>query len=271
MAAALVPCEPWTTSAEVVLCPDCAPDTGEFEEDLLVSAADAASAWLFRLTAYMFPGACTATVRPMWLRCDCGSYGWGYGAPMVDSYTAATNTFWCGCRYGNRRENVNEITLGYFPVTEILEVTVDGVPLAVDQYRLDDNRWLVATHGNSWPKTQDLTLSPGEVGTWTVQFSYGLDPPIDGRLAARVLACEVARWLKGGDCRIPKRATNIARQGVSVALIDPSGLLENGRFGIPEVDAFLNSVNPHRLQSRPGISNIDIGRPSRLTTSLPGS
>ena len=85
--------------------------------------------------------------------------------------------------------------------------------------------------------------------------------------AARVLACEVARWLRGDDCRIPTRATNIARQGVSVALIDPSGLLENGRFGMPEVDAFLSSTR--RPKRRGAIVSPDSPRYPVLVANEP--
>lgn len=268
MPAADSPCEPWTTAGDVAQG-DCAPDVGEFDEDLLTEAATIASAWLYRLSGRKYRGTCTATVRPQQAACGCGYAGWTTYGPTVDSWTATTNQFWCGCRYGRRRENVTEVTLGYWPVVAILDVTVDGGPIGTGRYRLDDNRWLVLKDGIQ--PAQNMALDAGEPGTWTVTFTHGVDPPPDGRFAARVLACEIARWQTGGDCRIPKRATNLARQGVNIALIDPSGLLENGRFGVPEVDAFLNTVNPNRLRRGPAILNVDIGRPVRPAASAPGS
>lgn len=266
MTAPNVPCEPWVTSDDVAQG-ECAPDVGEFPESVLSDAAQAASAWLYRLSGRVYGGSCLASVRPLW-RCQGGSWSW-----VQYDATDGRLLAWRG-PYGppwNRAEAPHELTLGWYPVNSVLAVTVDGVPLDASTYRLDDNRRLVRLHGDTWNYPQDLSKNPGETGTWTVDLVHGIDPPPDGRLAARVLACEVAHWLRGDACRIPKRATNIARQGVSVALIDPSGLLENGRFGIPEVDAFLNTVNPHRLARRPGITNVDIGRRVRATESAPGS
>lgn len=256
------PCTAWTTSEAVAQGP-CAPDDGRFDEELLVECATIASGWLFRLSGRRYPGACQVTVRPLWGEA-CGSYSRAVLADSWGLFDSRTGTLRRpGVPWGHRGETPFEITLGYYPIREILGVVIDGVALDPSAYRVDDRRWLLRKDGQLWPLVQDLTKEPGDPDTWTVTFTFGEDVPPDGQLAARVLACELAQGLTTGVCRLPKRATNLARQGVNIALIDPVDVLDQGKFGIPEVDAFLHTVNPARLTERPSIMSVDVRRPVR--------
>lgn len=281
MAAADTPCEPWVTTAEVAQGP-CAPDVSAnvdvaYHERLLAECAEAASTWLYRLSGRRYTGTCTETVRPLWGPCGGSSYGsvatdtWFFFDSRSGTYTPGTLAYWPRSGVGFRGISTSEIGLGYFPVRSVDLVVIDGVPLDPSGYRLDEEQWLVRLGNENWPTAQDLRLSPGDVGTWTVAFTFGTDVPPDGRLAARVLACELAQGLTTGDSRLPARTTNLVRQGVNIALVDPRDLLRDGRFGIPEVDAFLATINPHHIQEGAVVSSVDIPRQVRRVGTVPGS
>src|SRR5690606_40707127 len=73
--------------------------------------------------------------------------------------------------------------------------------------------------------------------------------PEAGVLAAEVLACELAKsWAGTGSCRLPKRVQNIVREGVTMTVMDQFEFLDDGMFGVYEVDTFIATFNPHRLQ-----------------------
>lgn len=273
MAAADSPCEPWITSADVAqgqYAPDVSPGSGTaHNEALLLEVTEAASAWLYRLSGRRYTGTCTTTVRPLWGPCGVcpGGEGWLYFDSRYGTYTTGAPQ---RSSAGYRQVNTYEITLGYYPVREITTVTIDGTVIDPSEYVLVEERWL-QRNSQSWPGTQDLNLPLGSPGTWSVDFVYGTDVPPDGKFAARTLAGELVKAATGGDCRLPKRATNLVRQGVNISLVDPRDLLRDGRFGIPEVDAFLATVNPHGNAESASVMSVDIPRGIRRVGTLPGS
>jgi hypothetical protein len=152
---------------------------------------------------------------------------------------------WCSC---NRTEgqygcaSIPEIRLPGYPVDpESVEVTIDGD--AFTDFEILDRRRLVRTDGDGWPCCQDLTLADTETGTWKVRYGYGVIPPPGGRRAAAMLGCELYRAFhpEAGECSLPSRITNITRQGVSMAILDPLTLFADGRVGLPFVDMWLAS------------------------------
>jgi len=114
--------------------------------------------------------------------------------------------------------------------------------------------------------TVDLTvLEPGCVadeGTWSVSYVQGSAPPPGGQLAAAMFACQIALNRCGGDgCILPQRLKEITREGVSMAFADPMEFLDRGEVGIYEVDLWLKSVNPNRLQRRASVVRADAPKP----------
>lgn len=266
------PCQPWCTVEDVFACAACSPHKdAAAHEDQVVEMIAVASAWLWRLSGRRFSGECEVTVRPVGDGCTAGALvGPGGGEIWFDSRTGAYGLVDWRNGFRRRQEGVDEVTLGFFPVREIVDVTIDGMPF--DAWRLDDSRWLVRTDGQPWPSDQRLDLPDTEPGTWSVRLRYGDDPPPDGRLAARVLACELVTSVFAPDkTRLSPRVTNIARQGISAVVFDPLALVERGRFGIVEVDAFLASVNPHGLAQRAAVISPDVPRAVRRTGTGPGS
>lgn len=267
------PCSAWATVDDIAGCASCS--TEGINPACLEEALWVASAWLYRLDGRRYPGACSATIRPI-AECGCcgtASLPWGVsGWILIDSrsgrYVAVRGS--AGLR-GRPREGVEEVALGYAPIREIVEVLIDGVALDPAAYRIDDDSWLVRLDGQPWPHTNTMELATTEVGTWSVELVYGADPPRDAMVAARTWALEIAKGLSGGDCALPARATQMVRQGVSLTLLDPTDLLEDGRTGIPTVDAYLATSNPSRLEQSSVFVNPDQMRLSRRTTPFVGS
>jgi hypothetical protein len=98
--------------------------------------------------------------------------------------------------------------------------------------------------------------------TWHVTYDFGTPPPPGGRMAAAIFACQIALNRCGGDgCILPQRLREITREGVSMAFADPLEFLQRGETGIYEVDLWLNSVNPRKIQRRASVYRADRHRP----------
>jgi hypothetical protein len=228
---------------------------------------------LFELSGRQFSGSCSDCVRPTaryvsspgWLSLPNNLLlplgdGFMINGREWDATCACNKTTRTGCNF------ISEITLGGYPVAEVTKVLVDGVELDPSEYRVDDYRWLVRlpdANGNQkgWPCCQNMLLPNTKVGTFEVTFTYGVPPPAAGVFAAATLACELAMGCTPSlqkNCRLPRRVTNVARQGVSMVLLDPSGI----RFieGLPEVHLFLNTYNPDKARRRAVVVSPDIPR-----------
>lgn len=187
----------------------------------LVSDVDCivATEILWALSGRRYPGLATRTVRPVGARHRGGR---------------------CG---GHCDELASSLDLGPGVVT-VDEVLVDGA--AVTAWTLADDRWLLRDDGQGWPSCQDITEPATETGTVQVTYRSGVAPPLAGEAAAGALACELAKARADQACQIPAKVTSIVRQGVSMEILDPTALLEDGRTGIVAVDLFLQAVNPER-------------------------
>ncbi|MBT2226259.1 hypothetical protein [Nonomuraea sp. NEAU-A123] len=152
------------------------------------------------------------------------------------------------------------------PVDSVVEVRLDGDIVSAADYLVYDHRKLVRRDTAAcWPTCQDLTLPPSEVGTFAVTYRQGIPVPRAGQLAAGVYACELLKACMGQTCRLPKRVTSITREGVTLALLDPMDMLDKGRTGLYEVDAWLSAVNPNGLRQGARVYSPD-RRPPRVQT-----
>lgn len=211
-------------------------------------ALDLATFIMFNLTRNRWPGECETVLRP------CGGYRRPRRAMATWGWYSANESlgWWCSCERDVRCgcSTISSIPLGVYPIVTIDEVKVDGTPLDPEEYRVDEDRFLVGldrVDGNGrrrWPCCQDLGASSDEENTFEVSVSYGASPPAAGVTAAAALACElIVAKDPDAECRLPERVTSISRQGVSMAVIDPLTLFDEGKTGIPEVDLFLGSLN----------------------------
>jgi hypothetical protein len=95
-------------------------------------------------------------------------------------------------------------------------------------------------------------------GTWSITYNYGKPVTEGGRFVAAKFACQIALAMCGGDgCVLPQRLKSISRQGVDMLFADPLEFLDNFQTGIYEVDMWLASVNPNKLQRRARVFRAD--------------
>lgn len=155
------------------------------------------------------------------------------------------------------------------PVDEVSEVRINGAVLAEDAYRVDNYRILVRTDGGEWPACQNLAAGPDEDGTWQVTYTQGIPVPQGGRIAAGILACELAKAACGDkSCGLPQRVQTISRQGVTVAMLDAFDDIDTGHTGIWLIDSWVASVMKPRRRSQ--VYSPDIPRPSPRRTTFGG-
>lgn len=269
----LGPCTAWCTGEDVALCRG---DTTASDFALYDDVAVQASMLLYEVTGHQFSGVCTRTARPCRTGCGCwtswipagvalpvyafgywGGAGWGWGDE---------SGVYCGC------QPLSRVKLSGYPVREIVEVKIDGAvldELDVDgnpNYRLDGWRWLtrMASPGppvvaRRWPGCQNLALDDSEVGTFSVAYRYGIDPPPLGVQAAASLASELFNACDdGAECKLPSRVTRIVRQGVTYDRVAAAAAaLREGASGLPLVDAFIAGY-PMKGTRRPAVWSPDV-------------
>jgi hypothetical protein len=231
-----------------------------------------ASQILMRLTAWQY-GLCPIKVRPCRQERDCAppwysEYGNGVlgplpGAGRLYGYGCGCSGGGCGCGA------LSEIILDPSP-TVIVEVRVDGVVLSSNQYRVDDRRKLVRLGGERWPSCQDLALDDTQPGTWSVTYQTGTPPDEGAAMAVTMLAVEINKACSGDTtCKLPKRVTQVVRDGVTYTLLDNFQTFEKGRTGLPTVDMWLAGVNPYAIRSPMRVYSPDTVRARHQTFPTP--
>lgn len=164
-------------------------------------------------------------------------------------------------------------------------VTVVGGPadaLGADPFTITFNTQVVAPPVSISADFPNLAIGvdPGSVsietvtegaapsaGAWYVTYSYGKPVPKGGAFAAAVFAGQVALSRCGSmECTLPARLKDISREGVDMSFADPLEFIGKGEVGIYEVDLWLNSVNPKKLQRRASVYRADAATPPRRFT-----
>lgn len=245
---------------------------------LLDDYAYAASDILYNLSARQFPGVCTRTVRPCKPGCGCfGSIAAGlspwywtsafYGGIGPGFYWVNEGGDQCGC--GSQ----SVVKLAGYPVRQILEVKIGGVPLpefdssnGARNWRLDNRRNLVRmadpgppVQDQHWPSCQNRSLDDTEPGTFSIEYTWGADVPLIGRQAASQLAREL--WLagNGGDCALPTRVTRVVRGGLTYdKIVSIAEMLQTGSTGLAFFDSFLASYNTNKQDRRSAVFSPDL-------------
>lgn len=259
------PCSPW----DAIFCCDLT------AANIAISgtAVQAATEILYNLSGQRF-SICEFTVRPC--RRDCGDNWWGGGFGGVATYGGAGWWEWGGGGWP-RPFNFNgawfNLTCGGCggtcscsplseawlpgPVASIVSVKLDGQTLPASGYRVDDYRKLVRLGGAFWPICQDMSKADSEVDTWSVTFTVGETVPVIGQYAVGELACEIMNSCLGLACALPRNATTITRQGITIDFPLFADLLKNGLLGLKWTDMFISSINPNRLQAAPLVFDVD--------------
>lgn len=235
------------------------------ESEFAYEAAKAASNLLWAMSGRKYSGVTTVTERYV---CATLSYRYGpsvrnnkaelvlgdvYNIPYtdMDSYTAVTT---------DGLSPQSRIRLRGRPVHKIHAIrNRSGVVIDENSYYLVDHSTLQATAGSRW--------TPCDI---EVTYTYGIEPPTIGKMAARTLAIEFAKlWAGDDDCALPQRITSISRQGVSYTILDRQDFIEEMRTGLYAVDLFLKSVNPDKARAKARVFTPDVPRGRRYTPKSP--
>lgn len=254
------PCTVWVDSQDVSSC--CGDPVGV---DLTQFAVEA-SQLLFMASGRQFPGVCERTVRPCsnnWCGFQViegsnhviGPWDWGGG------YGWSGSSWWWGNQAGCGCSPLDRIKLAGYPIREIVEVKIDGAVIPeLNNYRLDQRRYLTRiadASGNVqfWPSCQHMNEADTEVGTFSVTYRYGIEPPLAGIHAARQLACELYQACTGGECKLPTGTATITRAGIKIERQFFARDKRTGTWGtgLNMVDLFLNTYNRAGLTRRPSI------------------
>ena len=237
-------------------------ELGEYEDtEFSYEAAKSASYLLWALSGRKYSGVTTVTERYV-----CAGRTYRYG-PSVKNNDAVLID---GDVYNIFSDNLDfyediatdgttsssRIRLRGRPVTKIHTIRNRvGEVISPDKYYLVDHSTIHAVTGVRW--------TPCNV---EVTYSYGVDPPTLGRMAARTLAIEFVKLFNNDDdCALPQRITSIARQGISYTLLDSQDFIQEMRTGLYAVDMFLKSVNPHKAVAKARVFTPDVPRARRST------
>lgn len=261
-ARSLVLCSAWATPADV-------PDeyrervTDDVWERLLMQASEI----LWALSGRRwYGGGCeeTATLRSNPPTAGRGSWpydrSWG-SCSCWASGTWVDDILWPPRDWAGTHVRPVAIHLPRAPITSIEEVTVDGVTLTPDQYRLTRSGWLERLDG-FWDVCGDVT---------EVTYQFGEPPPEGGVQAVVTLAVQLMLDLVNDNrCRLPQRVTSITRQGISMSMIDPMDFLPDGRTGFYLIDLWLAAVNPLGRPARGYVFSLDMPTTAKgATTDVP--
>lgn len=235
------------------------------------TACQMATEVLFKLSGEQF-GQRRDVVRPHRLApdCDCGmgakQVGWGFPSGGYMGGIGGIGSWWYGAYPAGWGCACSSSQLVLPRASAINAVTVDGVSLDPGLYTLYGGRRLVrmvdpATgRGGAWPCCQLLEQPLGQSGTWSIDYTHGRAPVESAVLAAKELAIQLALAFGGDkDCKLPARVTQVARQGVSIAIADDFNFLKLGKTGLYAVDLFLAAYNPDRLRRRSRVASVDSG------------
>lgn len=221
-----------------------------------VRAYEQARLALGYLTAYVVAN-CPTRVRPCSSEAM-GAYPWSWtGLTYIPPSEVLGH--WipgCGCTYSCACSPSTALDLNG-PVAEVVEVQIDGAVLDPTEYWLSGGRYLIRKSG-TWPRTQDMSKEPGDVGTFTVTYRPGFPLGPAGEIAYGRLAMEMAKALCSNDCKLPSNVKTIVRRGVTLEFKE--GLFPDNKTGIRDVDLFVASVNPGTLRWVPTVASPDTQR-----------
>lgn len=253
----------------------CCPSYADATPELKALAEGVATELLWRLTGRRF-GLCEITIRPCRKGCTdgdrLGSWSGGDWSPPYVPYTQGGQWFNAAC--GSCLTDCSCATLCEIalpgPVASVTSVQLNGVTLAASEYVVHDHRTLVRVGGECWPTCQDLAADLDDItGTaFGVTYLQGVPVPAGGRYAAAAYACEILKACTGtSGCRLPNRylLESLSREGVSMRFNNAADLLTAGLTGLPEVDAWVHSVNPYKRYERSSVWSVDRMPPRTVT------
>lgn len=248
--------------------PLCCPSWAETNPLIQAAALEYAAFIMWSSTGRVF-GLCEQVVRPCGMkRCNDGMaefYGYDWVGGTWIPYIWNGTWFNCSCAGMCCCDPRCQVRL-MGPVASILDVTIGGVSVDPATYRVDNEHWLVRTGGECWPQCAEMNDDTGD-NVFEVTYERGQPIPAVVLTAASTLACEWAKaCVNDGTCRLSNRVTDLARNGISIDMMSPGDLLENGMTGLWEVDAIIRAINPTNLDRRLRIWAPELKVPRTVTS-----
>ena len=119
----------------------------------------------------------------------------------------------------------------------VTEVRMLGAVVDPSQYHFDAvQQTLCAVPPMRWP-SRDPRFDA--VGALEVDIAIGEEPDAWALAVAAEIACELIASCKGKECRLPRNATTVTRQGVTITLSQADFI-----YYIPSVSTWVAAVNP---------------------------
>jgi hypothetical protein len=261
----VTPCTPWVPIGCQTIPTSTAAISGSFLQ--------AAQEVLYAKTGRQFDE-CEQTFRPCRRDCFGSAWPWStswneWGTEWPHPYLYAGQWFNLGCGGcpGTCSCSVLHEVLLPYPVSEVTNITIDGVALDPldDHVILYDYKHLVRIDGSDWPLCNDLSLPAGQSGTWTITVTTGTPVPKLGQLALGELFNEFLKACTTGECALPPNVTNIVRQGVSITTLDPNEVFADGKLGLYLCDLFISTYNPQGISDRARAIDVDARGPRYQT------
>lgn len=225
-------CEPWPIDPTCL--PDDWPEDQETVDRLLLIASEMLHAASGRTV-----GVCRYRVRP----CRSGDSDLCQGI--------------CGCA------PVCWVRIGQGQVQCVERIRINGETLPRSAWRLYSDGTVALAHGWCFPPCQDLSLDATEPGTWEITYLEGSPvTPLASR-AVTALVAELAREC-ARRCGVPSRRLQSGTvEGESFQYTGPDGQVSAAYLSIPEVDDWLQVVNPFRAERQAAVFVADHRRPYR--------
>lgn len=194
----------------------CCEDLNEDDQEVIENAIAQASALMTRLSGFTI-GQCDLTIRPLETCKRCR--GWCCGGT----------------------DGIRLMTKDALPIESVSEVRIGATVVDPDTWRFDEEEqmlWRVPP--DVWPKKDERWAEDGTGEAFTVDVTVGIEPDAYSRAVGTLLACEIVRSCKGQKCRLPKNATQVVGQGITITLSD-----QEIKTLLPEVAGWVQIVNPY--------------------------
>lgn len=215
---------PWPVDAESCGLVDL--DVGS---PIFINSVQTASSIMTRLSAYTV-GTCDVEIRPLSLCPECRT--------------------WC-CGGADALRLIGPFSL---PVWDVTRVRLGALEYNEATWRFDrDTRMLYRVPPEVWPNRDEKWSDPGEGEAFVVDAIVGTPPDAWAMDVCSRLVKELYLSCTGAKCRLPSNVTTVTSQGITVRLRDD----EVNTF-IPELGAWVHSVNPHGARLPGAVFSPDI-------------
>lgn len=194
----------------------CCDDLTGVPDETIDAAVSQASALMTRLSGYTI-GQCAETIRPLGQCPKCRDWCCG-GADGIRLFAKDAK-----------------------PITAVSRVRIGPTIIPAGTWRFDEQlQMLWRVPNNTWPKRDNRWEEAGTGEAFAVDVITGAEPDAYARGVGTLLACELLKSCLDRKCRLPKNATTVSAQGITITLSD-----QDLKTLLPEVAGWTKLVNPY--------------------------